>query len=44
MLPCMAWNPAASIRLDLKPDQMAALEQVAPELVVAIGAACATLN
>jgi type IV pilus assembly protein PilM len=44
MLPCMAWNPAASIRLDLKPDQMAMLELVAPELVVAIGAACATLN
>lgn len=41
MVPCKAWNPAATMTLGLPPQQMAEIEQVAPQLTVAVGAALA---
>ncbi|MBI5385048.1 MAG: pilus assembly protein PilM [Verrucomicrobia bacterium] len=41
MVPCKVWNPAKSLQLSLPADQMAGLEQAAPQLAVAIGAAIA---
>ena len=43
MVPCEAWNPAANLTLELSPQQRAELEQIAPQLAVALGAALATL-
>lgn len=37
------WNPASFLKLDLPPQQASELEQVAPQLAVAIGAAIAAL-
>ena len=39
MVPCKSWNPTSFLTLSLPPQQMAELEQVAPQLTVAIGAA-----
>ncbi|MBI3191387.1 MAG: pilus assembly protein PilM, partial [Pedosphaera parvula] len=39
MVPCKSWNPTTFLTLSLPPQQMAELEQVAPQLTVAIGAA-----
>jgi len=39
MLPCKSWNPARFLQLALPPEKMGELEQVAPQLAVAIGAA-----
>jgi type IV pilus assembly protein PilM len=39
MLECKQWNPAASLDIDLSSQQRAEIEQVAPQLAVAIGAA-----
>ncbi|MFN7138973.1 MAG: pilus assembly protein PilM, partial [Limisphaerales bacterium] len=39
MVPCKSWNPAASLAMNLPPEQMAQLEQLAPQLVVAMGTA-----
>jgi len=39
MVPCKSWNPTSFLTLALPPQQMAELEQVAPQLTVAIGAA-----
>lgn len=41
MAPCKAWNPAATLQLALPPEQIAEVEQVAPQLTVAIGTAAA---
>lgn len=41
MLPCRAWSPIGSIQLALPPEQTAEIEQVAPQLTVAIGTATA---
>ena len=41
MAPCKTWNPAGSLGLSLPPSQLADLEQLAPELAVAIGVAVA---
>ncbi len=38
---CKTWNPAATLQLDLPPQQSAEIEQIAPQLTVAIGAALA---
>jgi type IV pilus assembly protein PilM len=39
MANCVAWNPTATLHLALPPQQIAELEQVAPQLTVAVGAA-----
>jgi type IV pilus assembly protein PilM len=40
---CRTWNPAQPLQLALPPEQAAGLEQAAPQLAVAIGAALAAL-
>jgi type IV pilus assembly protein PilM len=42
MVPCKSWNPARFLQLALPPEKMGEVEQVAPQLVVAIGAAVST--
>lgn len=42
-LPCKAWNPTARLQLALPADQRARLEEAAPQLTVAVGAAVAAL-
>jgi type IV pilus assembly protein PilM len=39
MAPCKVWNPAGFLHMALPPQQMAEIEQVAPQLAVAVGAA-----
>ena len=41
MLECKRWNPAANLQLALPPEQIAEIEQIAPQLTVAIGVAAA---
>jgi type IV pilus assembly protein PilM len=41
MVECKSWNPVATIQAELPPLQAAELEQVAPQLSVAVGAALA---
>jgi type IV pilus assembly protein PilM len=41
MVECRTWNPTAFLRSELPPVQAAELEQIAPQLAVAIGAALA---
>jgi len=43
MVECKRWNPVANIRLSLPPEQVAEVEQVTPQLAVAVGCAAATL-
>jgi type IV pilus assembly protein PilM len=43
MAPCKTWNPTAGLQLALPPAQTADLEQVSPQLAVALGAAAAVL-
>lgn len=43
MVECKRWNPVASLQLALAPEQVAEIEQVAPQLAVAVGCATATL-
>jgi len=43
MVPCKAWNPAGFLGLALPPQQMGEIEQVAPQLAVAIGGAATVL-
>ncbi len=43
MLECKTWHPAAFLQTDLTPDQAADLEQVGPQLTVALGAAFTVL-
>jgi len=40
---CRAWDPTAGLQRSLPPQQLAELEQVAPQLSVAVGTALATL-
>ncbi len=40
---CKNWNPAATLQLSLPPQQAAEMEQIAPQLAVAIGAALTAL-
>jgi type IV pilus assembly protein PilM len=39
MVPCKTWNPTGFLNATLPPQQMGEIEQVAPQLTVAIGAA-----
>jgi type IV pilus assembly protein PilM len=39
MVPCQAWNPTAFMILALPPQQIGEVEQIAPQLTVAVGAA-----
>jgi type IV pilus assembly protein PilM len=41
MVPCKSWNPVGFLNLALSPQQMGEIEQVAPQLAVATGAALA---
>jgi type IV pilus assembly protein PilM len=43
MIECKQWNPTAFMEVTVPPQQAAELEQVSPQLAVAIGAAMATL-
>lgn len=39
MVPCKSWNPAKFLQMELSPEKMGEVEQVAPQLTIAIGAA-----
>ncbi|MFM1768581.1 MAG: type pilus biosis ATPase PilM [Verrucomicrobiota bacterium] len=39
LVPCQAWSPTKTLNLGLKPQKLVELEQIAPQLAVAIGAA-----
>lgn len=41
MVPCKTWNPAQNLRLALPPQRLSELEQMAPQLAVALGVAAA---
>jgi type IV pilus assembly protein PilM len=41
MIPCKAWNPLNALQLALPPQQMAEVEHVAHQLIVAVGVAVA---
>jgi type IV pilus assembly protein PilM len=43
MLECQAWDPTKALQIELPPQQAAELEQIAPQLAVAVGAALAAL-
>lgn len=43
MVECKTWNPTSFLKLDLSSDQAAEVEQVSPQLAVAVGAALAAL-
>lgn len=43
LIEARTWNPAAFLKLELPPQQAAEMEQVAPQLAVAIGAGIAAL-
>jgi type IV pilus assembly protein PilM len=43
MLECKVWDPTKTLQLELAPQPAAELEQVAPQLAVAVGAALAAL-
>jgi len=40
-VPCQVWSPSKSLQLSLPPEKMGDIEQVSPQLTVAIGAAAA---
>ena len=42
-VPCLPWNPLNSLQMGLPPQQLAELEQVAPQLTVAVGTAIAAI-
>lgn len=44
LVQCHQWDPLACLQLDLPPDQMGEVEQVAPQLAVAIGAGLSALD
>ena len=39
MVPCKSWNPTRFLQLGLSPQKMGEVEQIAPQLAVALGAA-----
>jgi Tfp pilus assembly PilM family ATPase len=43
MVECKTWNPVNFLKLELPPTQTGEIEQVAPQLVTAVGAALAAL-
>jgi type IV pilus assembly protein PilM len=44
MIPCHQWNPAQTLQLQLPPHQLGEVEDVAPQLAVAIGAGIAAID
>jgi type IV pilus assembly protein PilM len=42
MVPCKSWNPTSFLQMSLPPQQMGEVEQIAPQLTVAVGAAAAS--
>lgn len=42
MVPCQIWTPTKHLQLNLPPERMSEIEQAAPKLAVAIGAAAAS--
>lgn len=42
LVPCKAWLPTRALNLSLSPEKLAEVEQVAPQLSVAVGAALAS--
>ena len=43
MVECRKWDPSSSLQMELPPEQAAELEQIGPQLTVAVGAALAAL-
>jgi type IV pilus assembly protein PilM len=43
MVPCKGWNPTSFLQLALPPKQMSEIEQIAPQLAVAVGGAAAAM-
>jgi type IV pilus assembly protein PilM len=43
MIPCKTWNPARFLELGLSPEKVGEIEQVAPQLTVAVGAGVSSL-
>jgi len=43
MVECKTWDPTGFLKMELPPNQLGEIEQVAPQLVVAVGAAIAAL-
>jgi type IV pilus assembly protein PilM len=43
MVECRTWNPLSFLKLALSPEQSAEIEQIAPQLTVAVGAALTAL-
>lgn len=43
MIPCQQWDPLSSLQLNLPPEQLGEVEQVGPQLAVAVGAGLAAL-
>jgi len=43
MVECKRWNPASAMKLELPPEQTSDLEEIGPQLAVAIGAGLAAL-
>ncbi|MDB6036669.1 MAG: Type pilus assembly protein PilM, partial [Verrucomicrobiales bacterium] len=41
MIQCKSWNPVSSLALELSPQQIGEIEQIAPQLAVAVGGAMA---
>ena len=41
-VPCQVWSPSKALQLNLPPEKMGEIEQVSPQLTVAIGAAAAS--
>jgi type IV pilus assembly protein PilM len=44
MIPCINWNPASFLNIELPPQQVGELEQISPQLAVALGAAMSSFN
>jgi type IV pilus assembly protein PilM len=44
MVPCKSWNPVSSVTLGLGPEQMGQIDQIAPQLAVAMGTALQAVN
>ncbi|MBA4149856.1 MAG: pilus assembly protein PilM [Verrucomicrobia bacterium] len=44
MVPCKSWDPTTAVTMGLPPEQLGQIEQVAPQLVVAMGTALQAVN
>jgi hypothetical protein len=43
LVECKVWNPTSFLKLELSAEQAAEVEQIGPQLAVAVGAALAAL-